>query len=190
VLSPDSYHAKLADKHCAGDASATCSQDNLIFKGIYFDHLDAFCDPLPVQEPLIPGLTYVASEDLATEHASNCAGYADWVQHNAQAALSTLVNGTDIIGGWWAASYVNGTTSSTVKSLQHPGIDIWNQPWRLTEPPWACQNGKHGCNAHGRHSATSLRRMLRMKRDSEQRTVETQAAGLGVVRAASDLSLL
>ena len=175
-----------------GDAPANCSQDNLIFKGIYFDHLDSFCTPLPTSEPSIPGVTVVASAQLASDHASNCAGYLEWVEYNAQAALSTVGNGNTTIGGWWAEEYVDpqSTTESRYNVPHHPGTDISNQPWLLSTSPWACRDGQHGCNPHGSHSISMRRHLLEMvKRDGEQRTVETQAAGLAVVRAASDMSL-
>lgn len=50
------------------DAKAACSQDNQIFKGVYFHHLDLFCEPLPTRKALVPGLTHLADIGLATEH--------------------------------------------------------------------------------------------------------------------------
>lgn len=159
--------------------------------------MDAFCSPLPTLEPLIPGLTQTASLQLAAEHAGACASYTPWVEHNAHAALSTLTNGSTIIGGWWSADYVNHTqTPAPGWTVQHPGVDEWNQPWLLTQAPWACVNGEHGCNPYGRGNGgingpqvgASLRRALKMRQNDEQRTVETEASGLGVVRAASDMT--
>jgi hypothetical protein len=177
--------------YSTGDAPGNCSQDANIFKGVYFDHLDAFCTPLPTDQATIPGITYTASAALAATHSSNCANYTQWVEHNAQAALSTLTDGNTVIGGWWAENYVNNQTTSNGANRDPPvyGADIWNKPWLLKESPWVCKNGEHGCNPNGRHKPDMLRRWVKEKRDDEVRTVETEAAGLSVCRAAIDMSL-
>ncbi|KAF2174246.1 glycoside hydrolase family 76 protein [Zasmidium cellare ATCC 36951] len=95
----------IMEDYC--DAPANCSQDNLIFKGAYFEHLDLFCEPLPTETPLVKGLTYLADQGLANSHAQKCRSYAGWIQHNAYAALSTRNATSDIIGEWWGASYVS-----------------------------------------------------------------------------------
>lgn len=188
----------IMEDYC--DAPANCSQDNLIFKGIYFHHLDLFCDPLPTSKPIIQGLTHVASSGLAAEHAGKCRSYLPWIEHNAHAALSTR-NDTGIIGVWWGASYDNKTQGSWPERAPHrpPGsTDEWNEPWVLQQPPWVCQ-GHHGCNPHGRglHSGNSKRmahvfnsrRNKRQANSGGQRTVETEGSGLGVVKAASDFTV-
>lgn len=94
----------ILEDYC--DAPANCSQDNYIFKGAYFQHFYAFCQPLPTETPLVEGLTEVAPASLAEEHDSKCHGYEAWVRHNAHAALSTR-NESKVIGEWWGASYVS-----------------------------------------------------------------------------------
>lgn len=186
----------IMEDYC--DAPANCSQDNQIFKGIYFHHLDLFCESLPTSSPLVAGLTHVASPSLADSHASMCAGYVPWIEHNAQAALSTK-NGTGIIGGWWGASYINKTQEpwpAYAPPRPRGSTDEWNEPWVLQQPPWSCQ-GQHGCEEHkggGRGSFGKMRRRMRaLRRDINDqgrgRTVETQASGVGVVKAASDFLL-
>lgn len=185
----------IMEDYC--DAPANCSQDAQIFKGIYFFHLDLFCEPLPTETALVPGLTHVAPADLAKQHAVTCQSYMPWIEHNAYAALSTR-NETHIIGGWWGASYVNKTQGSWPEwSIPRPrgSADVWNDPALLSQPPWVCQ-GQHGCHGH-RRSGVGPRtaQLLRSRRrdindEGLGRTVETQGSGVGVVRAASDFNLM
>jgi len=191
-------HIKQED-YC--DAPAKCSQDNQIFKGIYFHHLDLFCEPLPTSTPLIAGLTEVASSSLAAEHAGKCASYTPWIEHNAYAALSTR-NGTGVIGGWWGASYVNKTQGpwpGYAAPKPYGSTDEWNEPWVLQQPGWECQ-GWH-CQKGGRGSHANDQRMAKLFRqrrgllrrrdvndEGRGRTVETQGSGVGVVKAASDFT--
>jgi hypothetical protein len=74
----------IMEDYC--DAAANCSQDAQIFKGIYFHHLDLFCEPLPTVTPLVQGLTNLADSDLAAAHNDHCGSYAAWVTHNARRA--------------------------------------------------------------------------------------------------------
>lgn len=182
----------IMEDYC--DAPASCSQNNQIFKGIYFHHLDMFCQPLPTSNPLITGLTKTASLSLAGEHAAKCSSYTPWIEHNAHAALATR-NASDIIGLWWGAPYDNLTQASWPSyavPLPHGSTDEWNNPEVLNQPPWVCQ-GRY-CNPHGRGRAMSALFQSRMsKRQSDGagqiRNVQTQGAGLGVVKAASDFTL-
>lgn len=104
----------ILEDYC--DAPATCGQDNLIFKGAYFQHFDAFCEPLPTETPLVEGLTKVATQDLADLHENKCKGYEAWVRHNAHAALSTK-NGSNVMGEWWGASYVSNIVSVNLRCV-------------------------------------------------------------------------
>lgn len=194
----------IMEDYC--DAPATCSQDNQIFKGIYFHHLDLFCEPLPTSTALVSGFTYTASSALANSHAQTCASYASWIEHNANAALSTR-NSSGIIGGWWGASYVNKTQGPSPEwAVPRPqgSADVWNDPSVLSQPPWVCQ-GWGGCDANGRgkggnfpgSNARRMKRVFQSKKERRQdanseglgRTVETEGSGLGVVKAASDFNL-
>lgn len=176
----------IMEDYC--DASATCAQDNLIFKGVYFQHLHLFCQALPTTTPLVPGLTHTASAALAAEHARNCIGYVPWVEHNARAALGTR-NSSGLMGEWWGATVLNETHGPNVQwavSTPVGSTDVWNQPWLLTQPPWNCV-GQAGCR---RSPLADMRRAMRERRRADQqhtRTVETQAQGLAVINCAADL---
>ncbi|KAG9200060.1 hypothetical protein G6514_007657 [Epicoccum nigrum] len=85
----------------ACDPSGTCNQNGQTFKGIFFHHLTAFCEPLP-SVPARPGKTYAASPDTRALHARSCKEYAKWVEHNAKAALQTR-NERGRFGSWWGA---------------------------------------------------------------------------------------
>ncbi|KAF2720999.1 glycoside hydrolase family 76 protein [Polychaeton citri CBS 116435] len=190
----------IMEDYC--DAAANCSQDAQMFKGIYFHHLDLFCEPLPTRKPLINGITHVASSSLAGSHARKCQGYVPWVAHNARAALATRNSTSNIIGEWWGASYINQTQAPNPGYSQpNPGPDPWNHPRLLKQPPWVCE-GKHECGKDRHHHNTGLRtRRVAHKlvegisnrqasSDSDDtRTVQTQGSGLSVVKAAADLML-
>ena len=183
------------------DAKSDYSQDNQIFKGVYFHHLDLFCEPLPTRKAPIPGLTHLASVGLAAEQENRCRGYTPWIEHNAYAALSTR-NASGIIGGWWGAPLLNQTEVPSAPFAipdPHHSVDIFNQPWVLHEPPWC--HPDHGCLKSGNSSSIHRSRRSTMKtsfnarnwrRDPNDqgrgRTVETQRSGLGVVKAASDFT--
>lgn len=185
----------ILEDYC--DAPANCSQDNLIFKGAYFEHLNLFCEHLPTSAPLIPHLTYTASSSLASSHHSHCAGYSRWIQHNAYAALSTRNSTSDIIGQWWGASYVSRTQSPAPGYAQpkpQGSVDIWNElETLLGQAPWRCEGGDlERCQrSEGGYLARKRRRGLQRKRQAadQVRTVETQAQGLSVVDAAVGATL-
>jgi hypothetical protein len=115
----------IMEDYC--DAPATCGQDNLIFKGAYFQHLDYFCKPLPVQTPLVADLTVLASAELASSHSAECNTYLDWIQHNGHAALSTR-DESGIIGQWWAAPYVSSSELVTAFSSSSSSLTVPGQP--------------------------------------------------------------
>ena len=96
----------ILEDHC--DAPANCTEDQQIFKGAYFQHLTLFCEELPIERPLVPGISKLASANLALHHRSKCDAYGRWVQHNAIAALSTR-NEFGLFGQWWGASYASLT---------------------------------------------------------------------------------
>lgn len=107
----------------ACDADNSCNQDQRMFKGIFFHHLDAFCEPLPTQTALIPGLTVTAPADLAASHSSKCVNdYLPWIEHNAQAAIATK-DGSNIIGNWWGAPNTQATDTRDVQT-QAGGLGV------------------------------------------------------------------
>ncbi|KAK4890338.1 hypothetical protein LTR27_010981 [Elasticomyces elasticus] len=188
----------IMEDYC--DAPANCSQDNQIFKGIYFHHLGLFCEPLPTKQPLVAGVTYTAPFGVDATHSRNCASYIPWIVHNARAALDTR-NTTNIMGGWWGASFLNKTQEPWLAwSPPKPkgSVDPINEPWLLRQPPWTRQD-QRGVLASGRDISRSFsnavdsskrHRTSLLSRDINNkgrgRTVETQASGMGVVKATSD----
>jgi hypothetical protein len=191
------------------DAAGTCSQDAQIFKGIYFHHLDLFCEPLPTVTPLVQGLTNLADEGLAAAHSDHCGSYAAWVTHNAEAALSSR-DQYNVVGGWWGEKQNNdgsndngdGSQSATLDMavpLSPGSQDVINDPALLDQEPWTC--GRH-CREYavgggsvsdsgsGSGDATTLPHAELQKRQEARpsHTVETQGSGVGVVRAASDFT--
>ena len=177
------------------DASATCSQDGQTFKGIFFNHLTQFCEPLPTDRPLIPGRTYLASPDEANLHSRSCKDYTPWVARNAKAAVSTK-NEKGLFGMWWGAD-----SSAASVELPQGAVDVRNQAWIVEEDPvW---QGPRAPQTHEKikprliHPTTGQllchsevgndSRVNQEERDYNDRgrgrTVETQGGGLMVVRA-------
>jgi hypothetical protein len=120
----------IMEDYC--DSLGNCNQDATIFKGVYFHHLSLFCEPLPEQTALIPGITHIAPADLAAEHRTRCASYTSWVEHNAHAALSTR-DANHRIGQWWGASYYGGAAIQGRYSLSVPDVRSQNETltWAL-----------------------------------------------------------
>ncbi|WPH00620.1 glycoside hydrolase family 76 protein [Acrodontium crateriforme] len=175
------------------DMDGSCSNDAMLFKGIYFHNLNTFCEALPTDQALIPGVTTTAPSSLASSHDNTCAGYKNWVQHNADGAINSRDPTTAIIGGWWAVNSPN-TDSSKRSIISKPvlpagAVDIINQPWILATDPWKCE-GVDGClvneNISIKRSAMSSDIS---KRSATQYTVQTQGSGLAVIEAASDFEL-
>lgn len=192
----------IMEDYC--DAPANCSQDAQIFKGIYFHHLSIFCEPLPTTTPLVDGVTVLADEELAAAHTRNCDGYTKWITHNARAALSTR-DQYNVIGGWWGAGYNDSNTNGVQTAKLDMAVPLpagsWderNNPDLLNQAPWACRGGR-GCGQGEENRGVQaglphqgLMRARSEKRDVNSggrgRTVETQGSGLGVVKAASDMT--
>lgn len=183
----------IMEDYC--DAPANCSQDAQIFKGIYFQHLSIFCEPLPTTTPLVEGVTVLADAELAAAHHNNCDGYTKWVTHNAQAALSTR-DQYNVIGGWWGASQNNSVQSARLDMtvpLPPGSLDERNDPEVLTQSPWVRDGGRQDEQTRGEeaqpHRELTIRSQKRDLNDGGRgRTAETQGSGLGVVKAASDLT--
>lgn len=148
----------ILEDYC--DARGNCGQDNLIFKGVYFHHLHAFCSPLPTKMPSVEHRTHLASAATAKRHGEKCASYLYWVLHNAAAALSTRTD-DGLIALWWGTSDPDKSRASAPPSVKLPSgaIDVRN-----LEGPGSASTTKH----------------------RTRRTVETQGSGVAVVRAAAD----
>jgi hypothetical protein len=170
------------------DPAGTCNQDGQTFKGIFFHHLTAFCEPLP-QTPDMPGRTYGASEEEAIlNHRNNCASYTTWVVHNAKAALQTR-DRHGRFGMWWGASHKSGFAARSLvqpgavdyrnypalrSSLDiHPVIDP-DDPLYIELPPQYDQQ---------QYRAAPMGDDGDLNDRGRGRTVETQGSGLAVVRA-------
>lgn len=64
-------------------------------------------------------------------------------------------------------------------------VDIRNEPWLLDTAPWGC-GGQGDCR--GTHSRNLVRSRKKERRSGQAGTVETQAQGLSVVRAAAEFA--
>jgi hypothetical protein len=178
----------------ACDPSGTCNQNGQTFKGIFFHHLTAFCEPLP-SVPARPGKTYAASPDTRALHARSCKEYAKWVEHNAKAALQTR-NERGRFGSWW------GARSERIQAKRPANAtDYRNKPeeymawFKEKAEGQAGQDdederlqghdmdgdGDVGCDASSPCDLNDRGR---------GRTVETQSGGLAVLRAMWELSRL
>jgi hypothetical protein len=175
------------------DATGSCSQDGQNFKGIFFHHFTLFCESLPLT-PLIPGVTYPADPELAALHRQSCKEYASWVARNAIAAMSTRdANGR--FGGWWGHT---GNESVEIaipvgaEDYRNRGLGDpkrWGRGWEPillppTNPDIASQSPDLESLAQ---SALNLQTSMIQSQDANDRgrgrTVETQGAGVAVVRA-------
>jgi hypothetical protein len=173
------------------DASFNCSQDNLMFKGIYFHHLDQFCEPLPTTSPLVPDLTKVASKKLAAQHRHRCNEYIPWIEHNADAALLTR-NASNIMANCWGRGCEGSGSNQTIHQFaSRPinSVDERNSRQVLQKPPWTLsvryQNGSTRPALDKRDPTSKSFSIWIEKRAAEnQRTVESQGSGLAVVKAA------
>ena len=189
----------ILEEYC--DAHGDCNAGARTFKGIFFHHFSLFCEPLPTIEPLLPSLTHIAPDDLFSEHRGKCDSYIPWIEHNANAALDSRES-SSIINSWWGAdpdkdeqSYTKDSASLLTAAVPPPGMDIRNRPWLLDEPFWACED-RIGCNSIGRdrrndrnsRSAALAIESSKARRDEGGRTVETQASGVAVIKAAYDFN--
>lgn len=173
------------------DPSGRCNQDGQTFKGIFFNHLTAFCTPLPARA-VRPGFTHAATRETAVLHQRSCDEYVDWVVHNAQAALRTR-DSKGRIGAWWGAP--DDLIMETTGGEKHkPFADLFDTllprgavDYRNSLVDDYILDGQtrfeHSADAYiaardeDAHSAGDWNDRGR------GRTVETQGSGLAVVRA-------
>jgi hypothetical protein len=181
------------------DPSGRCSQDGQTFKGIFFHHLTAFCDPLPAR-PIRPGKTHAATRETAMLHERSCKEYTGWVVHNAQAALRTR-DAEGRFGSWWGAP---DTSSSPISSSMFGKRRAqWNPPDPILPDGAVDHRNTHtdpdpDIYLEGERKMYDKRlvedddfelRYARRNREGDLnnrglgRTVETQGSGLAVVRA-------
>lgn len=142
----------------ACDPFGTCNQDGQTFKGIFFQHLTAFCEPLPVDLPLISGITFIALPDTAILHAGNCRAYKRWVAHNARAALATR-DESGLFGTWWGANAdrAGKYPQSFVRTeLPEGAFDVRNRPEILLEERWAANRERDTDDGDGDGDTTII----------------------------------
>ncbi|RMZ68446.1 glycoside hydrolase family 76 [Pyrenophora seminiperda CCB06] len=172
------------------DPSGRCTQDGQTFKGIFFHHLTAFCEPLP-SRPIRPGKTHAATRETAMLHANSCRGYAAWVVYNAQAALRTR-DEQGRFGSWWGAPDASTSPTQSVsyplpvlpvnatdyRNLQSHSHDHLLYMGKNPEEVLAWSSGYEDSDDEStRTSGGDLNDRGR------GRTVETQGSGLAIVRA-------
>jgi hypothetical protein len=166
------------------DRSGSCSQDSQTFKGIYFQHLTQFCEPLPL-ESHIPGKTHAASKWLREKHIEFCRTVGQWVTHNAEAALSTK-NASGLFGMWWG--YGHAATDYPT-SLPVHAVDYRNDASVLSTEKWASSQKSNSIDDTDIHTeVVGEDFMMRDVNDRGRgRTVETQQGGLSVLRSSWEL---
>jgi len=198
--------AGILEERC--DPRGWCNQDGQAFKGIFFQHLAAFCKPLPTDVPLVPGLTFLADPRTEERHAASCRGYMRWVARNMEAALGTK-NDDGVFGMWWGVGVEGVTDRVLMEDLGEEATDVRNRPEVLLHEPWARRSGEEAreTDVYREEAVLGHFEVLDAAGQSEMsvsgdhlisrgwdlndrgrgRTVETQGGGLSVVRALWDL---
>lgn len=183
------------------DSSGTCSQNGQTFKGIFFQHLTAFCEPLP-RHPLIPGKTHAANPILAHLHLQSCKEYTPWVIHNARAAIKTR-DKTGEFGMWWGRPAADPRDTPEAAPLPDGATDYRNEgqaptSWGVEADENAFDQSLLGTLVDDEVTANKDGELV--NKDSTRgehtndlngrgrgRTVETQGGGVAVLRAAWEL---
>ncbi|KAH7066095.1 glycosyl hydrolase family 76-domain-containing protein [Paraphoma chrysanthemicola] len=159
------------------DPSGSCNQDGQTFKGIFFHHLTAFCESLPL-EAVEEGRTFAASRELAKWHRKKCDAHTAWVVHNARAALGTR-DKKGRFGSWWGAS-VNSDGMHDVDVEDVGAVDYRNDAGALRRLDILLD--VHEVIDESVESEDDITSEDLNDR-GRGRTVETQGVGLSVVRA-------
>lgn len=189
------------------DASGTCSQNGQTFKGIFFHHLTAFCEPLgaPIRDPGsdVEGTTPEALAWLQSWHDETCARYSKWIRHNVAAARGTLT-GDGKYGQWWTAGLLANYTGAW-PTMDTDGIDHdddyrnygvpQDTTWRRPGDPWLrplptvlpysyqAQLGRRHAAEDGNGGEPTTMTNGDPNQRGRGRTVETQGGGLALMRA-------
>jgi hypothetical protein len=160
------------------DVTSSCSQDGQNFKGVFFSHFTAFCEPLAVGEK--EGIIFKGTQAQADAHQAQCNGYLAWVQHNAQAAYGTR-NASGVYGGNWDVPTVDALCASPPQQpagssdYRNKGIP---SNWKLPGRPAAVSDvGLIGTGPSCPPNTTDPNTLGR------GRTPETQTGGLAVMMA-------
>ena len=178
----------------ACDPSGTCNQNGQTFKGIFFHHLTAFCEPLPFV-PVRPGKTYAASPDTRALHARSCKEYAKWVEHNAKAALQTR-NERGRFGSWWGARGEHIQVKRPANATDYRNNPEEYMAWfkEKTEGQADQEDDDERLQGHDMDGDGDVDCDASSPCDLNDRgrgrTVETQSGGLAVLRAMWEFSRL
>ncbi|CAD6568596.1 MAG: hypothetical protein ASARMPREDX12_001589 [Alectoria sarmentosa] len=180
------------------DWSGSCSQNGQTFKGIFFHHLTLFCSPLIRREWDEDGETLLDDEDSRQLHQKSCEEYGDWIRHNALAAYVTR-NQDGEFGQWWGRSarrrrhqdeedeeFEGPSTQGTdYRNEGVPKDEIWQLP--EDDVMYKSDMDRDFGNAqrsrddiYGSADEVGLRDINDRGRG---RTVETQSAGVAILRA-------
>jgi hypothetical protein len=157
------------------DVTNSCSQDGQNFKGVFFSHFTAFCEPLAVGEQ--EGIIFRGTEAQAEVHQEKCNGYRDWIQHNAQAAYGTR-NASGVYGGSWDVPAGDALCSSAPQQpagssdYRNKGIP---QNWTLENSPPVSEVGLVGPGSRCPLNTTDP------NAEGRGRTPETQSGGLAMM---------
>lgn len=160
------------------DVTNSCSQDGQNFKGVFFSHFTAFCEPLAVGQQ--EGIIFNGTTAQAKAHQAKCDSYLDWVQHNAQAAYRTR-NATGVYGGNWnvpaADAACNSPPQQPAGSSDYRNKGIPSN-WTLPGAPAAVSDvGLVGTGPSCPPNTSDSNTLGR------GRTPETQSGGLAVMMA-------
>ena len=184
----------------ACDWLGTCNQDGQTFKGIFFHHFSAFCDPLPSEQGN-SDRPWLGDEGLRSLHRQSCQDYADWVIRNAEAALMTKDKNGEI-GEWWGRStqiYNDISGDEDAKRINGPsgmGNDYRNEGvpndeiWRLQRDDGNPEDVMRRSQSVRLDPIARFDKAVIDKDVNDRgrgRTVETQSGGLAVLRAALKL---
>jgi hypothetical protein len=171
----------------ACDSSGTCSQDGQNFKGIFFHHISAFCDRLPLYL-LLPNGYAPTDENIRVKHDASCASYTAWIQHNAKAALTTR-DKDGKLGMWWGAPKRADISTFHAEVNLPKGVDDHRNP--ATESQWGNLKGEDGIEvkeSRYTESRDEPLQILDLNDRGRGRTVETHGGGMAVLRAAWETS--
>lgn len=175
----------VLEEYC--DAGGKCSQDGQTFKGIFFHHLAEFCRKLSVggvEEAVVHNLELRQGDGVGfdqhnwQQHLRRCAGYRDWVAHNARAAIQTR-DEDGRFGMWWGRAYPDDGSSEALNENLPPlppgAVDYANGPRVGVERAQGDGSSRSAVSVSGGRGDVNER--------GRGRTVETQSGGVAVLRA-------
>ncbi|KAJ4263618.1 hypothetical protein NW762_006441 [Fusarium torreyae] len=203
----------IMEEQC--DASGTCSQDGQTFKGVFFHHFTAFCNPLqPLRVEKHKIVDVRGYRRVKAAHTAACQSYLRWVKHNALAALETR-DEAGLFGMWWGAGVFDAIVTLDNDGIDHdaenatdyrnqgtPDDDTWGgrHRWLPGTGRWSPLESNPEQQVMNnvkdtilpRNGERSPRRVGSQRQDPNKRgrgrTVETQVGGIALLRAYWELS--